>query len=157
VSDPIGRSGLPFNTSLTNMALSSLHPSPIQTFRLWQVFVDNVHPLSKLLHAPTVQSTILEARSNLEDISRDTEALMFAIYLAAVESLRDEHCLSILGEPRTSLLARYSHATQQALTNAEYLRTSNLVVLQAVTLYLVRDEFSIRKPGCWCLKAYSSP
>ena len=34
--------------------LKAMHPRPLIIFRLWQVFLDNINPLTKLLHAPTV-------------------------------------------------------------------------------------------------------
>lgn len=114
------------------------HPEPVQIFRLWQTFLDNVNPLTKLFHAPTVQQMVLDASTNIENIPRSTEALIFAIYLASVVSLSDQECESIMGEPKLVLAERYSISTQQALTNAEVLRSSNLVVLQALTLFLVR-------------------
>ncbi|KAK9366916.1 hypothetical protein V1509DRAFT_628349 [Lipomyces kononenkoae] len=118
-------------------ALTSSHPQQIQIFRLWQAFVDCVNPLVKILHAPTVQQLIVEASGSLAEISASMEALMFAIYLSSMVSLPNEECESIMGESRATLLARYSTATEQALTNAGVLRTSNMMVLQALTLYLL--------------------
>ena len=118
-------------------SLTSFHPDPVNIFKLWQTFLDNVHPLTKLLHAPTLQKDILEAISNPGKISRTMEALMFAIYLAAVISLDDEECQSKMGGPRSTLVAKYSGLAQQALVKAGFLKTFNMVVLQAFTLFLV--------------------
>ena len=60
--------------------LRAMHPKPLIIFRLWQVFLDNINPLTKLIHAPTTQQRLLEASANLENISREWEALLFAIY-----------------------------------------------------------------------------
>lgn len=117
--------------------LISNHPKPVQVFRLWQTYLDNVNPLVKLFHAPTVQQSIIDASSDLENINASTESLMFAIYLSSVNSLGDEECRNVMGEPKALLLTRFSSAAQQALVNAEVLRSSNPVVLQAYTLYLV--------------------
>lgn len=70
---------------------------------------------------------------------------MFSIYLAAVTSLQDEECCQFMGETRNVLLARFSNAAQQALINARFLRTSCLVVLQALTLFLVSNSPRV----CW--------
>ena len=118
--------------------LSSKHPQPVHIFKLWQKFLDNVNPLTKIVHAPTVQLLVLEASTNAHKLLTSTEALMFAIYTSAVNSLTDEECRKIVGESRLVLLCRFSEAAQQALINAEFLRSSNIVVLQAFTLYLVR-------------------
>jgi hypothetical protein len=122
-------------------SLVSSHPTPVQIFLLWQTYLDNVNPLLKLFHAPTVQQTILDAASNLENISQSTEALMFAIYFLSITSLKNNDCERIMGESRSLLLARFSNATQQALINAELLKSSNMPVLQAFVLFLVSLSF----------------
>ena len=118
-------------------SLASSHPTPVQIFLLWQTYLDNVNPLLKLFHAPTVQQSILDAASNLENIPQSTEALMFAIYFMSITSLRNNDCEKIMGESRPVLLARFSNATQQALLNAGLLKSSNMTILQAFVLFLV--------------------
>jgi hypothetical protein len=118
-------------------ALISLHPTPVQIFRLWQTFLVNVNPLVKIFHAPTVQQIVLDASGDLTQVPKATEALMFAIYLLAVTSLKAEECESMFGESRTSLLSKYSHGAQQALINAKFLRSLNLYSLQAFSLFLL--------------------
>jgi hypothetical protein len=108
-----------------------------QIFGLWQTYIDNVNPLVKLLHVPSVQQMILEAASDLQSTPKSTEALMFAIYLSSVNSMNDRDCRKTMGESRSALLANFSNATQQALVNTEFLKSTNLVVLQALTLYIV--------------------
>lgn len=122
-------------------SLVSSHPTPIQIFLLWQTYLDNVNPLLKLFHAPTVQQLILDAASNLENVPQSTEALMFAIYFLSITSLRNDDCERIMGESRPGLLVRFSNATQQALINADLLKSSNMTVLQAFVLYLVSRFF----------------
>ncbi len=90
-----------------------------------------------MFHAPTVQLMIIDISGDLANISRPTEALVFAIYLLAVISLRNEECESRFGETRDKLLTRHSHGTQIALINAKFLKSLNLTTLQALTLYLV--------------------
>ena len=83
---------------------------------------------------------ILDAVSDMSGISKSTEALMFAIYLISVTSMNDQDCTKVLGQSRPAMLAKYSDATQQALVNSEFLKSTSLVVLQALTLYLVRPS-----------------
>lgn len=64
---------------------------------------------------------------------------MFSIYLAAVNSLSELECQSILKESKTIMHQIFTKATQQALANAEYLKSCSLVVLQSLTLYLVSN------------------
>lgn len=124
-------------------SLSALHPTVPHIFWLWQTCLDNVNALVKIFHAPSIQQMILEAVKDLKNIPKSIEALMFAIYLASVVSMNDQDCRSLMGEPKAALLARFSNATQQALVNAEFLKSTNLVILQALTLFLVRLSFRI--------------
>jgi hypothetical protein len=117
--------------------LSSLHPQPVHIFRLWQTYLVNCNPLLKLFHAPTMQQTILEASSDLHNVPRHIEALMFSIYLLAVSSLSNQECEGIFNESRNDLLMRFSHGTQQALINARFLKSLNLSTLHAFCIYLV--------------------
>lgn len=106
-------------------------------FRLWQTYIDNVDPLVKIVHTPSFQQQISVLSGNTESIPKPTEALMFAIYAMAILSMSDSECDSAFGKPRSVLLARYQDAARQALINASYLRTSDIVVLQAYFLFLV--------------------
>lgn len=124
--------------SSSSRPLRSLHPETSHIFQLWQMFLNNVNPIVKLLHAPTTQQMILGAISDLNHISRPTEALLFSIYLCAVASLSDETSHRVLGASRSDLVARFSHAAEQALINAEFLRSTDVQTLRALTLYLVR-------------------
>lgn len=74
-----------YNSSDVN--LKSLHPLPSQIPFYWQTFLENVNPLVKILHVPTMNKTIKEVQMNLESLSKSTEALMFAIYFATITSM----------------------------------------------------------------------
>ena len=115
----------------------ALHPSSEQIFRLWRIYLENIHPLTKIVHQPTLQDMILDASSNLDEIPKNLEALMFAIYSTAVMSLQEDECQRLFREPQTSLLERYRFATRKALVRAKFLETSEIMVLQAFVLHLV--------------------
>lgn len=114
-----------------------LHPQPVQIFKLWQAYLDNVNPIVRIFHTPTVQQMISNATGNLDDLPKNVEALLFAIYFAAVESLSPAECDSILGESKAVVSPRFTAAAQHALVNASFLKTSDLMVLQALVLFLV--------------------
>lgn len=144
-------SSLLFGRLMVRNSLTSIHPAPVLIFRLWQIFLSNVNPVTKVIHAPTVQELLLQAMGDLDKISASTEALMFAIYHCAIVSMDDQSCQDIFNESRVVALAKYSTATQQALVNAKLLRTSNLVVLQALILYLVSIRPSTDHDTIWVL------
>ncbi|MCJ1471357.1 hypothetical protein MMC07_010005 [Pseudocyphellaria aurata] len=121
-----------------------LHPQPVQIFRLWQTFLDNVNPLVKILHTPTVQQLVLEASGNLKFVSKSMNALLFAIYLAAVSSLSNAECEIIVGQERSVLLANFYLGARESLISAGFLSSSDLVVLQAYVLFLTLSGIAIR-------------
>ena len=129
----------------------SRHPPPERIHQLWQIFIENVDPLTKVVHVPTLRPAIQKAASNIRTIPRSFEALMFAIYGAAVMSLKDDECKQRLCEPRKTLLSRYIFATKAALLRAKFMGTISLVVLQALVLHLlsVRDIYEPR--AVWSL------
>ena len=114
------------------------HPAPLQVFKLWQSYLDNVHPLTKLLHAPTMQHQVLEASSDPTSIPKNMEALLFAIYTLAIVSLHDAECQSMMGESKRVVFTRYASATERALVKANYIQSADFSILQAFVLLLVR-------------------
>jgi hypothetical protein len=129
--------GFPFLVGGTSAPVTQYHPPPIQIFQLWQIYITNVNPLLRVTHIPTVQAMIIEASAGIEKTPKGVEALMFAIYLMAVNSLDDEACMKMFESAKRPLLAKYHGACQQALINAGFMRTDDLTVLQAFLLYLV--------------------
>lgn len=127
------------------------HPPPERIQLLWQIFIENVDPLTKVVHVPTLRPAISKAIADIERIPRSFEALMFAIYSAAVMSMKEEDCEQRLGEPREILLLQYISDTEAALARAKFMGTVNFVVLQALVLHLfcIRDVYEPR--AVWSL------
>lgn len=134
--------------------LSVIHPDTIQIFKLWQIYLDNVNPLLKVTHTPTLQARILEAASNLKNVHPTLEALMFGIYSTAVTSLSGHNCQTMFNASREDLLTRFHFGCQQALLGCGFLRTSDRDCLTALYLYLVR--FSTERCGNCHAKDYRS-
>jgi len=126
-----------FGTRSTNINLSTLHPEPHKIFRLWQMYLDNVDPLLKVTHTPTLQTSIVEAIGDLANVRPNLEALMFSIYCIAISTLPDDQCFSLFGASKKDLLTGYHFACQQALLNCGVLSTSEYDCLVALYLYLV--------------------
>ncbi|RYP62974.1 hypothetical protein DL771_009501 [Monosporascus sp. 5C6A] len=130
-----------FGLRQAKVDLTTLHPEPSQIFRLWQIYLDNVNPLLKATHTPSLQRSIVEATGNMSSIKPALEALMFSIYSIAISSLSIDSCQTIFGS-REDLSIRYQFGCQQALANCGYLRTSDRDCLTALYLYLVSVRLS---------------
>ncbi|KAF2622821.1 hypothetical protein BU25DRAFT_302662, partial [Macroventuria anomochaeta] len=126
-----------FGSPISSTALRPLHPQPVGAFKLWQAYLDNINPLIKLFHAPTVQQLISETNGNLDEVPQNVEALLFAIYCISVESLSDKECIAITGVSKEVARQQFRSGAQHALINASFLKTSDLMILQALTLFIV--------------------
>ena len=131
--------------------LKAMHPKPLIIFRLWQIFLDNINPLTKLIHAPTTQQRLLDASANLEKISKEFEALMFAIYFSAIQSMSAGECQSKLGESKDILIKRYHPAVRSALLRANFMSSLDLLLVQAFALYLLSIRQYHEPNSLWLL------
>ena len=119
----------------TNIA--DLQPDPVHAFRLWQLFLDRVNPLTKIIHAPTVQPYVMEAAANISSVPVRHQALLFSIYTMAIVSLSDHECLKLFDMSRDIALHRYTLGAKLSLIRFNFLRNYNMVTLQALILFLV--------------------
>ncbi|CAH0042439.1 unnamed protein product [Clonostachys rhizophaga] len=126
-----------FGSPQASVDLSTFHPQPVEIFRLWQIYLDNVNPLLKVIHVPTMQGRIIEAVGNVHGISPPMESLMFSIYCIAITSLSNDECQSMLGMSQTDLLTKYQFGCQQALMNARFLVSRERDTLISLYLFLL--------------------
>ncbi|KAL8972042.1 MAG: hypothetical protein Q9183_000759 [Haloplaca sp. 2 TL-2023] len=129
--------GFIFSFSSTILSLRDFHPPPDQILRLWDVFKRNVDPLVKILHRPTTEKTIIEAVKDLDHISKPLEVMMFSIYFAAITSLSEQECMTLARIDKDSALRKYRFGFEQAMARAGFLSTTELVIIQSFTLFLV--------------------
>ncbi|KAK0319463.1 hypothetical protein LTR82_009529 [Friedmanniomyces endolithicus] len=120
---------------------ATLLPQPAQppashVVQLWQTYLTNVDPIWKIVHAPTLQQTLL-SQIGKSDIPLSMQALTSAILFVSVVSLQDHECEELLQTSRADLIDRYRQATKDALSAANFVTTTDLAVLQALVHYLV--------------------
>jgi len=127
------------------------HPQAGRIQQLWSIFQENVDPLTKVVHVPELDPAMQRACSDAESVSRSFEALMFAVYSAAVMSLSDDECKALLNEPRKRLLASYIASTRVALSRAKIMSTTDIVVLQALILHLLSIREIHEPRAVWSL------
>ncbi len=128
--------GFIFSFSSTILSLRNFHPAPEQIPKYWAIFKGNVDPVIKLLHIPHYENLILQASLDLDHITKPIEVLMFTIYFAAITTLSNDDCILQLGLEKPSALRKYRFAVEQALARAGFLNTQELVILQAMLLFL---------------------
>ncbi|CAK7267073.1 hypothetical protein SEPCBS119000_002352 [Sporothrix epigloea] len=126
---------------------SQYRPLPSQIPFLWQVYTVNVHILTQVVHVPTINGII---RGLLGDIEADagqqpdrspltpaTEALIFAIYYAAVVSMEDEDVIKNFAMTRDDLSLKFRVGLELSLTKANFLENFDLEIVQALVIFLL--------------------
>lgn len=124
-------------TPSSHTGVTHLHPPKEALFKLWDVFLVNVNPMTKIIHRPTLEKQLLKATENFDAIPRGLECLMFAIYTCAVGSSSEDDCEKMFDESRESLFKRYRTGCRRALARAKFLGTGDLMVCQSFVLYVV--------------------
>ncbi|KAL8819178.1 MAG: hypothetical protein Q9223_002331 [Gallowayella weberi] len=127
------RNGFIFNFNTPKIDLRCLHPNPIHIESMCTIYLHNVDPISRILHKPTLRKFISGAKDHLDTMpgGNKMQALMFAMYFAAITSLTPEECMASFREEKHQLLARYRYGTEQALVQADILNSMEMVTLQA--------------------------
>ncbi|KAJ5084664.1 hypothetical protein NUU61_009243 [Penicillium alfredii] len=118
-------------------SLRDYHPPLPKVSMLWETYRENVAPLITIIHRPTARKLLVEAAQHPETLDKNSEALVFAMYLSAIVSMNPDECLSRFGEDRNLAVKRYRFAVEQALAKAGFLNTQSLVLLQAAILFLI--------------------
>lgn len=128
--------GFVFNFSSTITSLRTFHPPAVQVATYWELYREKVDPVVKVFHRPTMERIVKESAQNLDHISKATEVMMFTIYYAVITSTSPTECQTILGLDRDDALKKYRFGVEQALARAGFLSTSEVLVVQAFTLFL---------------------
>lgn len=124
---------------------------PVQAFKLWQIFLDRVNPLIKIIHAPTLQPFLVQAAADISSVPLDYQALLFSIFGLATISLTEEEAASIIGCTREQAAHRFTKGTFYALTRFDFLRRYNMVVLQTLVHTLVILQSQYNRHASWVL------
>jgi hypothetical protein len=128
-----------FIISPTTPVESSGTPTPHQLYTFCEIYLNNVDPVFKILHAPSLRKYLQEGAAELDCSpgSRGLEALKLAICYAATVSITDGECRNRIGEDRAVLMTKYRVGTELALAKADFVNTIEMSTLQAMTIYLV--------------------
>ena len=93
-----------------------------------------------MLHGPSL-TRYLRGETQTLDCSpgiRGLDALKFAVFHAAANSLTEEECMQRIGASKTQLLSNFRRGVEIGLVKADFVNTVDLSTLQALVLFLVR-------------------
>ncbi|KAG0648436.1 Transcription factor vrtR1 [Hyphodiscus hymeniophilus] len=120
-----------------NADLATLH-FPLHILEaLLEIYRVRVDPLMKFLHLPTLWPVMRHSLEDGQELSKSFTAIVFSIYFTTITSLEENECFSLLGEQKSTLAIRYKTAARQALINADFLKSSSLMTLQAYATFLM--------------------
>jgi hypothetical protein len=127
----------------TNQQYQLQPPAAIRMTYL-SIFLDKVHPLTKVVHEPSVKQLVKDSLldSANTNMTNTKNALLLSIYSSAVASLTDSECQSRFGVSQPGLLVAFQDATRHALLEASFLKVPDLDLLRAHILLLVSQCLS---------------
>ncbi|CAG7924024.1 unnamed protein product [Penicillium olsonii] len=129
--------GFPFITGNSPTSTGLSLPSSIQSIQLWQIYINNINPLLGISHIPTLQSRFIEASTDLSQAPEPLRALMFGIYFTAVNSMTEDEVQAKFGETKSAFMAMTREGTERTLLSASFMKSNDIMVLQAYVLYLI--------------------
>lgn len=111
-------------------------PNPLHLSMYWEVFCQNVDPLVRLIHKPSIEILLAQFKES-RSCSPASYALIVSICFAAVNSLRDQAVQELFGDGQKPLSKLLGQAVEQALFKAKLSQTHDIVALQAFTILIV--------------------
>ncbi|KAK0635818.1 fungal-specific transcription factor domain-containing protein, partial [Bombardia bombarda] len=129
----------------------SLWPDASHVFRLWQLYLDRVNPLSKVIHVPSLQPYLADATAGSQHVPRNIETLLFAIFLMAAVSTTADECQQILGYTREAAIQRFSSGVRRSLLKVGFLKSHDFVTLQALVVYQMSLQGRYNRHAAWIL------
>lgn len=126
---------------------NALNPSARLVLDYWQLFITRVHPLTKILHAPTFAPKLFALVDQPQPGARQT--LANAIYFAAITSCSAVELRRRFGESKDHLLRIFGQAIETAV--AQNFGVPEMELMQALLLYAVCARRVDLESGQWTL------
>ncbi|KAI1416689.1 hypothetical protein F5Y13DRAFT_177688 [Hypoxylon sp. FL1857] len=125
------------------------------TAQLCQVYLDQVDPIIKVLHRPSLSKFMLGGQRYLgyEPGHISTTCLSSAVCYSALASMTEEQCQATFGMDRRTLMIEYREACESELERSELLTTSDITILQAFILFLVARRTEDPSRTVWTMFA----
>lgn len=131
---PLEFGNFPFGSN-ANTTLDEYRPLASQIPYLLEMYESNVNFFVRVIHMPTLLQTTRSPKL-MATLALVDEALLFAVYYAAIASMEDSDVLSNFGSSRASLTAKYRFGLETCLARADFLNNPNITVIKALTLFL---------------------
>lgn len=116
-----------------------VEPSPRVQQLLHRAFLQNVIPMFKICHAPSLARFLQNGGPYLgnEATAPCNKAFRVVSWYAAINTWSDEECQRQLGQSREASMQQYRRMADVAMAQADLLNTNDLATLQALIFYMV--------------------
>lgn len=152
-NSPAPSVSLPFALKFSVLDSKHKDPTPERTKAIWQHYVQNIDPLLKIVHLPTVQDLFLSGTNEAKDIPQDSRALKWAICFASAASQELSKGTSSTYAGLGSLSKMYQHSFETSLAKARFMAKPTVTALQALTIYLTIGAKVLDSTYVWSLTA----
>lgn len=131
----LGNSG----SSAAPRSLTLLY-NPAVTRRLCEVYLQQVDPVIKVLHRPSLSRWMVHGEPYLAyaEGHPSVEALGLSVCYSAISSMTEGQCSAMLHAKKADLKTESRMACETAIGRVGLLSTRDITVLQAFVLYLAR-------------------
>ncbi|OLN87213.1 putative transcriptional regulatory protein C139.03-like protein 3 [Colletotrichum chlorophyti] len=138
-------------THQKSMDFDLLALGPVEVLRLWQIFLERVNPMTKIIHVPTLEPLVFEAATDRFNVSPELGALLCSINVVAILALSEHESIRILSVEKDQALRKSAYALKKALMKVDFLRRYNTTTLQCLVLYLVSLQGQFDRHAAWVL------
>lgn len=116
---------------------TSLNVSRTEAATLWDVFMESVMPLTKIVHGPTLEKLHVFFLNRPDALSKRNQALLSGVYYSAVNAMSEQRCQAVFGQSKQTMSQTYFAMCASALIEAKFLGTIEIETLQGFVFFLV--------------------
>ncbi|KAL4975641.1 hypothetical protein BDW66DRAFT_160279 [Aspergillus desertorum] len=132
-------------------ATMSLHPSLALGWKYWQLFLEKVDPLIKVVHRPSAFRILRIGLNNPTSLDAGEGALLQVFYLACVSAMDATDVQSSLHMSKSTALTTYRLAAEHALARSGFMTTTEWTTMQALVLFIALSRLQNDYKSAWNL------
>lgn len=115
------------------------HPNAAHIMEYWIIYTVKCESMYKILHVATLGLQISRIKDNPGAADPSFQAILFAIYLAALTSIEPEEVMSRFADLKEILMARYQKALHTRIVQLDAAGKSSIELVQSMLIYMVRS------------------
>ncbi|KAJ5714340.1 VrtR2 [Penicillium malachiteum] len=123
--------------------------------QLCQIYLQNVDPIIKILHRPSLGKWMIQGERYLDypEEHPAVNALASAVFYSAANSMTENQCQSIFHTSKSSFVMAYRGRCEVAVEKSGLLTTRDITTLKAFILYLTSRSSEDKSVAIWTLVA----